>query len=181
MKILLRKILNKIRGEVSTDVYIKRGMKVGTSFKRMQNCSMDISHCWLITIGNGVTFAPNVKLIAHDASTMAICGFVRIGQIQIGNNVFVGNSSIILPGVTIGNNVIIGSGSIVTKDIPDNSIVAGNPARLISSYDKYSDKIAKEIQTAPTFDEAYTTRRSVDEVKKNEMISKLKKCKGYVK
>ena len=50
---------------------------------------------------------------------------------QIGNNVFVGSGSIILPGVTIGNNVIVGAGSVVRTDIPDDSVVTGNPATII--------------------------------------------------
>lgn len=49
----------------------------------------------------------------------------------IGNNVIVGINSIILPGIKIGNHVVIGAGSVVTNDVPDNTIVAGNPARII--------------------------------------------------
>ena len=59
------------------------------------------------------------------------------GKIKIGNNVFIGMRSIILPGVTIGDNVIVGAGSIVTKDIPSNSVVAGVPARVIKSFEEY--------------------------------------------
>ena len=56
-------------------------------------------------------------------------------EISVGNNVFIGGNSQILYGVSIGNNVIIGAGSVVVKDIPDNSVVAGNPARIIGEYD----------------------------------------------
>lgn len=51
--------------------------------------------------------------------------------VTIGNNVWIGGSATILPGVTIGNNVVIGAGSVVTRDIPDNCVVGGNPARII--------------------------------------------------
>lgn len=71
----------------------------------------------------------------------------RKGKIHIGNNVFISSKSTILYGVNIGNNVIIGAGSIVTKDIPDNSIVAGAPAKFIKSFDDYiskMDKLSKE-------------------------------------
>ena len=52
-------------------------------------------------------------------------------DVKVGNNCFVGYGSILLPGVTIGDEVIVGAGSVVTKDVPSNSIVAGNPARVI--------------------------------------------------
>lgn len=58
----------------------------------------------------------------------------------IGSDVFIGTRSIIMPGVHIGNRVIIGAGSVVTKSIPDGSIVAGNPARLIGQYEDFEQK-----------------------------------------
>ncbi len=63
---------------------------------------------------------------------------------MIGNNVYIGNNVIILPGVTIGNNVIIGAGAVVTKNIPDNSVAVGVPARVIKTADEYLEKIKKE-------------------------------------
>ena len=62
------------------------------------------------------------------------------GPITIGNNVHIGTNAIIMPGVTIGNNCIIGCGAIVTKSIPDNSIAAGVPARIIETIDEYIEK-----------------------------------------
>lgn len=58
----------------------------------------------------------------------------------IGKNVFVGEKAIILPGVTIGDNVIVGAGSVVTKDVPANSMVVGNPAKIIKKYNFVSGK-----------------------------------------
>ena len=62
------------------------------------------------------------------------------GGIQIGNNVFIGMKTTILKGVHVGNNVIIGANSLVNKDIPNNCVVAGNPARVIMPLDKYYEK-----------------------------------------
>ena len=62
---------------------------------------------------------------------------MRKGKINIGNNVFIGAGATVLYDVNIGNNVIIGAGSIVTHDIPDNSVVAGIPAKYIKSFDEY--------------------------------------------
>lgn len=72
-------------------------------------------------------------------------GYTRSANVRIGNRVFIGASAIVLPGVTIGDNVIIGAGSVVTKDIPSNSVAAGNPARVICSIDKYVEKERKKM------------------------------------
>ncbi|MBZ2167132.1 hypothetical protein K8N75_13895 [Methanobacterium sp. VT] len=65
----------------------------------------------------------------------------KVGKIDIKDNVFIGNSAIILPNITIGPNAIIGAGSIVTKNVPSNTVVAGNPAKVICSLDEYIKKI----------------------------------------
>lgn len=67
-----------------------------------------------------------------------ICG--SAGKVKIGNNVFIGMQATILKGVTVGNNVIIGANSLVNKDIPDNTVVAGNPAIIIMTLDEYYEK-----------------------------------------
>lgn len=64
--------------------------------------------------------------------------------IVVGNNVYIGNNVIILPGVTIGNNVIIGAGAVITKNIPDNSVAVGVPARVIKTADEYFKKITEQ-------------------------------------
>ena len=65
------------------------------------------------------------------------------GKIKVGNNVYIGNCALILPGVTIEDNVIIGAGSVVTKSIERGMIVAGNPARIIGNIDEYESKISQ--------------------------------------
>ena len=86
----LRSILYRLRGEVSTEDLIKIGLKVGKNFRRNEHCIIDQSHCWLITIGDNVTLAPNVHILAHDASMWADTGYTRIAPVNIGNNVFIG-------------------------------------------------------------------------------------------
>ena len=89
------------------------------------------SHTWHIEIGDDVTLAPRVHILAHDASTKMHLNYSRIGKVKIGNRVFVGAGSIILPGVKIGDNVVVGAGSVVSRNIPNGQVVAGNPARII--------------------------------------------------
>ncbi|HLV39612.1 acyltransferase, partial [Xanthomarina sp.] len=63
------------------------------------------------------------------------------GKVKIKNNVYIGNNSMIMPGVSIGNDVIVGAGSIVTKSIPDGKIVAENPARIVGETSAFVEKI----------------------------------------
>lgn len=87
-----------------------------------------------IYIEDDVQIAMNVSLITnnHDFYDRAI---LTVKDIRIKKNAWIGSGSIILPGITIGENSIVGAGSIVTHDVPDNTVVAGNPARIIKELD----------------------------------------------
>lgn len=89
-----------------------------------------------IFIGDGVLIGHNVVLatLNHDISPEKRRGMYP-KPIKIGRNVWIGSNSTVLPGVTIGDNSIIGAGSVVTKDIPKNTVAAGNPARVIKTID----------------------------------------------
>lgn len=178
----IRSFLYRLRGEVSTEDLVKLGLKIGDNFRRNEHCIIDQSHCWLIEIGDNVTLAPRVHILAHDASMWFECGYTKIAPVIIGNNVFIGAGSIIMPGVKIGDNVVIGAGSIVIKDIPSDSVVAGNPAKKIRNYTEFIDEHKRNIESHPCFDENYTLRNKfLTEAQKIEMKMKLKEKKfGYV-
>ena len=112
---------------------IENGLQLGKDVYITGDYFFDPSHCFLISIGDNCIFAPNVKLIAHDASIKMIMGCTKIGRIDIKENCFIGDSVIVLPNVTIGPNSIVGSGSVVTKDVPPNTIAAGNPAKVLTT------------------------------------------------
>lgn len=175
----LKDIIYRFRGEETTDVLIKRGLTVGKEFKRLNHVIIDYSHPNLITIGDKVTLAPRVHILAHDASTKHNIGKTRIGLVNIGNNVFIGAESIILPGVTIGDDVVIGAGSVVTKDISSNSVAVGNPARVVCTLDEYNAKKQNEMDSVPCFDESYIIHESgFDKEKTKEMVETLKQNGG---
>lgn len=100
-----------------------------------------------LQIGNNVTCS-YVQVLTHDASLSKFLGndCNRIGRVVIGDNVFIGVQTVILPNVHIGNNVIIGAGSVVTKDIPDDSVAVGNPARVIGTCSAFLEKHRKRMQ-----------------------------------
>ena len=178
---LLQSMIRTIRGEVSTKKLIKRGLKVGNNFNRQGHCIIDPPHCWLIEIGNNVTLATGVYILAHDASMKNELNYAKVGKVFIGDNVFIGAYSIILPNVSIGNNVIVGCGSVVTKNIPNNSVVAGNPAKIISTYDEYIKKQKDLMKHCHVFDDDYTIRKNITQEHKSEMKKELKDKIGFVK
>jgi acetyltransferase-like isoleucine patch superfamily enzyme len=103
---------------------------------------------WLIKIGNNVHITSGVAFVTHDGGTLILRKEVPdlewTAPITIGNDVYIGVRSLIMPGVTIGNRVIIGAGSIVTRNIPDNSVAVGAPARVIKTVDEYLDQMKKK-------------------------------------
>lgn len=105
------------------------------------------SEPYLVTIGNNVRITENVRFITHDGGLWVVRNMYPeyenadlIKPIVVGNNVHIGIGAIIMPGVHIGDNCIIGCGAIVTKDIPDGSIAAGVPAKVIEDIDTYIEK-----------------------------------------
>ena len=106
--------------------------------------------------------------------------YTKIGCVKIGDNVFIGAGSIILPNVTIGNNVILGAGSVISKNIPSNSVYAGNPVKFICPLHEYHAKNDDLIKTRPLYGEEYTLRKNISEEKKREMIVELEDGIGYV-
>lgn len=109
------------------------------------------SEPYLIKLGNKVRIASGVKFITHDGGMWVVRNLGinkhadKIGPIILGDNIFIGVDSIILQNVKIGNNVIVGCRSIVTKDIPDNSVVAGVPAKYICTIEEYYNKNLNRI------------------------------------
>lgn len=99
------------------------------------------SEPWMIRIGNDCYITAGVQFVTHDGGTLVlrkeVVDLEWSAPIVIGNDVYIGIRSIILPGVTIGNRCVIGAGAVVTRSIPDNCVVVGVPARIIKSTDEY--------------------------------------------
>lgn len=93
-----------------------------------------------VEIGDNFISAPGSIILAHDASLLIQYREYRVQRTIIGNDVFLGANAVILPGVNIGDGAIIGAGSLVTKDVEKNTVVAGNPARQISTVQEYREK-----------------------------------------
>jgi acetyltransferase-like isoleucine patch superfamily enzyme len=130
--------------------YARRiGVKIGKDL-RIINPELQTfgSEPYLISIGSHVTLSSGVRLVTHDGGVAIFRtqnkDIERFGPIRIGDNVFVGMNSIIMPGVNIGDGSVIGAGSIVTRDVPPNCVVAGVPARRIKSTDQYWESVSSQ-------------------------------------
>jgi len=177
-----RRLFRKIV-EIKRQNYLRnlmdRGLKMGRNVTIVDTCFFDPSHCFLISIGDNTTICPNVRLIAHDASTKKLLGYTKIGLINIKENCFIGDSVIILPNVTIGPNAIIGAGSVVTKDIPADSVAAGNPARVICPVEDYIEKIGNIARGKTIFDCEYSVD-VLDEEHRGQITGSLGRSIGFI-
>ncbi|MDB4734245.1 hypothetical protein OAF62_00800 [Akkermansiaceae bacterium] len=180
MKKQLKNILYRLRGDYTTEKLVSMGMRIGKNFKRLHGVILDPGHCWLICIGNNVTLAPRVHVLCHDASTKQHLNYTKLGRVTIGDNVFIGASAVILPGVSIGNDVIVGANSTVTQDIPSGMVFAGCPAKLVCSTEDYLTKERVRMETAPCYDENYTLGGNISSEQKQQQRDELKNSNGYV-
>lgn len=177
----VRKNLLKVDDRSQLEIAVANGLKIGKNAAIMGGVIIDPGHCFLIEIGDNVTLAPRVHVLAHDASTKRALNYTRIARVKIGSDVFIGAGSVVLPGVTIGDKCIIGAGSVVTKNIPENSVAAGNPCRVIGTYESYMEKNRKKIESDefPKFPMEYKIETITDDMKE-EMISKLEGTEGFI-
>ena len=130
-KIILDLIKRRRAGQkIMKQMDIGRGTKIGRG-------NIDGMFPLLVHIGKNCIFAPQSIVLTHDASYYLFTRKYRVAPVPIGDNCFVGYGAIIMPGVKIGSNVVIGAGSVVTHDVPSDSVVAGAPAKVISSLTNY--------------------------------------------
>lgn len=150
---LLDRILSHLLGSKGKNVWVTAPIFVdyGENIHLGDNCEINMNcvflDCSTITIGNNSGIGPNVQVYAvghpvdpkerlNDTLGDTLGTWKSSGApVTIGNNVWIGGGSIILPGVTIGDNTTIGAGSVVTKSIPSNCLAVGNPCRVIKTFD----------------------------------------------
>jgi len=127
------KLLEKSSNDKKVRYWRRKGMKIG------ENCLLNTmtfsTEPYLIEIGNHVAIARGTLFITHDGGVWCFREELKnadvFGRIKIGNNVFIGNNCTILPNTSVGDNCIIGAGSIVRGQFPDNSVIVGNPAKVV--------------------------------------------------
>lgn len=127
------------------------GITIGENciFRDPLHTRIDITRPALISIGDNVDINMHFQILTHDWTSHVFKevyhDFVNSsGKVEIGNNVYIATNVSVFKGVRIGNNCIIGGGSVVTRDIPDNSVAAGVPCKVICSLEEYYQKRKKQ-------------------------------------
>lgn len=135
------KIINRIfsyfafkRDRLRLKGLMNRGLKIGKNVYIFQDVEIDPGYPYLIEIGDNCRIGKNVLILAHDATTFKDLGITRLAPVKILEGSFIGQRSIILPGVTIGPRSMVAAGSIVNRNVPEGRAVAGNPARPYTTY-----------------------------------------------
>ena len=161
MKSLLKRIVfsHSYNSDALISFLKKKGVKIGQGcvIFSPNHVSIDVERPHMLSIGDYCKITSGVKILTHDYSKSVLlqAGYEDVGEAgvtSIGSNVFLGVNSIVLMGSKIGNNCIVGAGSVCTGEYPDNSVIAGNPARVICSLEDYYKKHkAKEIESAKQY------------------------------
>ncbi len=132
---IVKELLGKSDGAfINPPFYCDYGshIEVGKNFFANYNCTIiDVAK---VKIGDNCQMAPNVAVYTagHPIHPVSRNSLYEYGiSVTIGDNVWIGGNTVIMPGVHIGSNTVIGAGSVVTKDIPDWVVAAGNPCRVI--------------------------------------------------
>jgi acetyltransferase-like isoleucine patch superfamily enzyme len=177
---IFRKILSRIRFWIRYYLacrgnkikYLRSlGVQIGDQCDILANISSFQGEPYLIRMGSRVTVTAGVLFITHDGATRVFRNSDPrwtketglYGKIEIGDNVFIGVNSILLPGISIGSNSVIGAGSVVTRDVPANSVAVGNPAKILGSVDEYRENAFKKTVQLKSVDPA-KKRTSLEEI-----------------
>jgi maltose O-acetyltransferase len=152
LRSIYQKVNLKLHPEKIVAYYRAKGVKIGSNVILIKPL-IDEGHGFLISIGDN-TVITNATIFAHDGSYSKYFGYSKVGKTEIGKNCYIGYQSVIMPGVSIGDNCIIGACAVVTKDIPNDVVVAGNPAKVIMTFDQYINKgkvLLKELPVYNTY------------------------------
>ncbi len=144
-------IFNRVVSKLQRRKMLPPGMRVGSDVHIGDSSRFDWSHGRHITICDGATIAPGVRILCHDASSFQRLRATWVAPVRIGARAFIGTEATIMPGVDIGDDAVVAAGSVVTKDVPAGTIVAGVPAREIGLVADLDRRREEQLRSLPVF------------------------------
>lgn len=164
-------IFNKNTMDLDLKYYKSLGVKFGENMRAFS--PLISAEPYLLKFGKNVTVSSEVRFLTHDNSPIKLFENATdtIGEINIGDNCFIGYRATILPGVEIGNNTIIAAGSVVTKSFTEGDIIiGGNPAKVISTTKEYKEKIEGNLFDMRGL--TYNEKSNLIELNRNKLLKK---------
>lgn len=161
---MLLEKMHRYRYRLRIENLLAKGLVLGKNVTIEYTAYIDDDYPYLIRIGDNCTLTSHVRLLAHDATVCKFTdGHTRVGKVELKENCFIGERSIILPGVTIGPNVLVAAGSVVKGDIAPNSCVAGVPAKAYGRFDELIERHRQRIEHSNVF--AYSDLHSNEQIR----------------
>lgn len=168
---IYRFILKKDPMKIKVEYYRSKGVKIGENMRTFSVLSS--AEPYLLEFGDNVTVSSGVSFITHDNSATKIIPDSTdiIGRIKIGNNCFIGQRSLFLPGVEIGNDVVVAAGSVVTKSfLTEGVIIGGNPAKVIGTVEDYRLKYSRNAFNTKGLD--YQRKKEIIQNNEKKLLKK---------
>ena len=168
-----------LNNDYFTEYLRKQGVKIGEHSTVLYPSYVDGRLPYLVEIGNNVIVSLNVTILTHDASTAYAGDQVKVGRVIIHDHCFIGANSTILCNVKIGPDSIVGAGSVVSRDIPPNTVYAGNPARFVCKTPEFIEKHRQLGKRVDFLESKHFEHAYVSENNKNSLRASLKNTHGY--
>lgn len=120
------------------------GVQIGQECRIYSNLAA--SEPWLVKVGDRTTISVGVTILTHDGSGSLVSDDrgrrYRYAPVEVGTDCFIGARALLLPGIRVGDGSIVGAGSVLTKSVPPNTVVAGNPARIIGTRAEFDARVS---------------------------------------
>lgn len=157
-----------------------QGMHIGENVWLPASTFIDVSHCFLISIGDNCGFGEQCMILAHDAQMDEFLDAARLGRVAIHESCHIGARSVILAGVEIGPRTIVGANSVVAKSLPPDTVCAGNPAQVICSLEEYLERHRRRMAERPKFPYLEYDIRFLTPERRQQLLDALRGGPAYM-
>ncbi len=156
------------------------GMRIGQGVNLPASTWIDVSYCFLISIGDWCGFGEQCLLLAHDGQMDEFLDAGLIGKITIHESCHFGSRTVVLPGVTVGPRTIVGANSVVSRSLPAHTVCAGAPAKPICSLEDYLARHRERLARVRQFPWNEYNADALTPGRRNEMLAALEEGTAYV-